>query len=58
VHDLSQEESSEIRRRMERDLQQLAEGNMPEGDVEFGRKMWAHCESLTSGALLTKTVEL
>jgi hypothetical protein len=58
VHELSQEESSEIRRRMERELQHLAEDSMPEGDMAFGRKMWAHCESLTSGAIETSDSHL
>jgi len=34
---------------MEGELQQLAEGSMPQGDLGFGRKMWAHCEALTAG---------
>ena len=36
---------------MDGELQQLAEGGMLQGDLDFGRKMWAHCESLTSGTV-------
>ena len=36
---------------MDGELQQLAEGSMLQGDLDFGRKMWDHCEALTSGTL-------
>ena len=34
---------------MDRALRQAAEGGLSQGDVDFGRQMWARCEALTAG---------
>ncbi len=34
---------------MEQNLQQLTLGGKSEGDLTYGREMWAQCEALTAG---------
>ena len=52
--EVSEEEAAALRAQMEELLRQpTAAGSPDDADTQYGRDMWARCEALTAGSLLT-----